>query len=432
LVLFVHGCGGFTPDGLGYVCALLASHGIIAASMDFPDGAGGLYVGPEDGGILVLENVRHLLSQYEIDTNHIMLVGHSCGGEKVGFADFWNTYSGDFPIPLDGSQGYGPYNFNFKGIVGLAPQDVDNPAGGTENLLILGGITDDTAMHQRVYNRWHPADPSNPAADASGFKAFVQIYGATHSYYFSNAAPEPSAGITLSEQMDATKVYVGAMARAVLLNQPQYLKFLQHYRFAASSLSSGVTNIFQFQSPHRLFIDDCEEDSNRTTISVSSLFPGANSWSVASDSTDVVEEEHWDGNTYPGWLVPPAISHQVRFHWSSSTHYYQVSFSGADGLNSVGYTNLALRLGQTYENSSAAQHLRIVVQDKAGNSASYGVSLPPGGVGEPIKTVRIPLHGLATAGVDVTKIASITLAPEAAPLGSSTGTVYFDDIQLSD
>ena len=110
LVVFAHGnhdpLSNSTPGYL-YLCDLLASHGIIAATIDV-NFLNGNNLGENDGRAIVhLEHLKqfrvwnakagHPL-RGKIDLNRIMIVGHSRGGEGVGHASFFNRLRRFSPI----------------------------------------------------------------------------------------------------------------------------------------------------------------------------------------------------------------------------------------------------------------------------------------------------------------------------------------------
>src|SRR6266851_7262701 len=120
LAVFVHGnhnpLENSTPGYL-YLCSLLASHGIIAATIDVNFLNGGNF-GENDGRAIVhLEHLKqfrvwnatagHPLHG-KVDLNRILIVGHSRGGEAVGHASLFNRlpsvgivlldWSGPFPL----------------------------------------------------------------------------------------------------------------------------------------------------------------------------------------------------------------------------------------------------------------------------------------------------------------------------------------------
>jgi len=106
-----------TPGYL-YLCELLASHGIIAATIDVNFLNGGNFGENDARAIVHLEHLKqfrvwnakagHPLSG-KIDLNRLMIVGHSRGGEGVGHASFFNRLAAiqpdaaHPPVPLDGS-----------------------------------------------------------------------------------------------------------------------------------------------------------------------------------------------------------------------------------------------------------------------------------------------------------------------------------------
>lgn len=449
LAIFVHGNHAhneYSDPGYVYLCELLASHGILAATID-ANFLNGSVTGENDArAILHLEHVRQFAIWNatpnhplygKVDLNQIMLVGHSRGGEGVGHAGYYNTYSGNDPVPLDGSEGLGPYSFDLKALVAIAPTDgqfqpSEGPTRVKDNYLIIHGSRDgDVSDFQgyKTYDRAHPIDLANPARDANGFKALGWIIGANHNYFNTAWGNDPifhDPLLTRSEQEDVAKVYISAMAQATLLGQRQYLKFLKNHNVGANWLPSSGAYVSQYQAANRLFINHYEEDTDPETLSPP--LSGANTWSAA-DFSELSFDDWWFW-----WLYQE--THGVRFSWSASSHYYQASFSGA-GLNAGGYGHLVLRIGQSHETGNpvdADQDLRIIIQDTTNESASFTVSslsqlLYPDTwyyTKMVMQTVRIPLNVVKAMGVDVNHIAFVKLVFDQV----SDGIVYFDDIQL--
>src|SRR6516164_7582335 len=132
LAVFAHGnhnpFENSTPGYL-YLCQLLASHGIIAATIDvnFLNGAN---FGENDArAIIHLEHLRQFRSwnntaahplRGKVDLNRILIVGHSRGGEAVGHASFFNRLAAIGPVVLDGSAGLGPYRFGLTAVATIA------------------------------------------------------------------------------------------------------------------------------------------------------------------------------------------------------------------------------------------------------------------------------------------------------------------------
>ncbi|HEY9662581.1 MAG TPA: hypothetical protein V6C65_29355, partial [Allocoleopsis sp.] len=184
LCLIVHGnhspLENSTP-GYVYLLDLLASHGIIAGSVDC-NFLNGFNFGENDGRAIVhLEHVKQfqIWNQQsghplfgKVDLSNVMIAGHSRGGEGVGHASYFNTLNsvvpnpGDPAVPLDGSSGLGPYHFNLKAVVAIAPTENQyQPVGGRvvvkDNYMILHGSRDgDVSDFQgyQTYDRAHPID----------------------------------------------------------------------------------------------------------------------------------------------------------------------------------------------------------------------------------------------------------------------------------
>jgi hypothetical protein len=178
LVLFAHGnhspVENSTPGYL-YLCRLLASHGIVAATIDVNFLNGGNF-GENDGRAIVhLEHVRqfeiwngtpHHPLRDRLDLGRIMLVGHSRGGEGAGHASLFNTLDSIQPdifspvVPLDGSAGLGPYGFSLRAVrahrrpnggPGPVPSDARQP--GRRRVHVRG------VQHLRARTRIEPGQP---------------------------------------------------------------------------------------------------------------------------------------------------------------------------------------------------------------------------------------------------------------------------------
>src|SRR5437868_7432326 len=165
LAVFAHGnhnpFENSTPGYL-YLCQLLASHGIIAATIDV-NFLNGFNFGENDARAIVhLEHLKQFRTwdstaahplHGKVALNRIVIVGHSRGGEAVGHASFFNRLTaiipvlGDPPVPLDGSVGLGPYRFNLTGVAAIAPTDrqyepVSGPTVVADRSFLIRGRSD--------------------------------------------------------------------------------------------------------------------------------------------------------------------------------------------------------------------------------------------------------------------------------------------------
>ena len=183
LMMFAHGnhnpFENSTPGYL-YLCQLLASHGVIGATIDVNFLNGGNF-GENDGrGIVHLEHVKQFRTwnstaghplHGRVDLNRIAIVGHSRGGEGVGHASFFNRLTSIKPdiftpvVPLDGSAGLGPYRFGLTVTWRLRRPTANTAAHGTDRrprplFLIHGSRDGDVSTFEgyNTYNRAHAVE----------------------------------------------------------------------------------------------------------------------------------------------------------------------------------------------------------------------------------------------------------------------------------
>jgi hypothetical protein len=465
LVLIAHGNHepkeNSTP-GYVYLLELLASHGMIAASVDcnFLNGANW---GENDGrSIIHLEHIKQfqLWNQQaghplfgKVDLSNVMIAGHSRGGESVGHASYFNTLDSVVPnpgspaVPLDGSRGLGPYHFNLKAIVAIAPtanqyQPVNGTVPITTNYFILHGSEDGdvwTFEGYQTYDQAHPIDLKAPMQDAKGFKALLWIYGANHNFFNSAWAKEGTPSLSRSEQETIAKVFIGAIAQGVLLNRPQYLNLLKNAQWGQQQgwLPKTLTLVNQYQDPQRLFIAHYEEDAAPTTLSP----PVKGRIEMAGISgREMFFNQNTRGNLYQQ-------TQGLKAEWDGTGKRYVIHLD-PNGLPEHSFQFLALRSGQSNDPKNLYDHFlnfTIALSDGTHThsvKASDFVSLPyPAQVGKEIginlrrsvmQTLRIPLGIFANHGVNIQQLREISLLFDQ-PMSDTNlfrGSLYFDDIQL--
>lgn len=464
LCLIVHGnhnpAENSTP-GYIYLLELLASHGIIAGSVDC-NFLNGFNSGENDGRAIVhLEHVKqfqiwnqqigHPLFD-KVDLSNVMIAGHSRGGEGVGHASHFNRLDsvvpdpGDPAVPLDGSSGLGPYHFNLKAVVAIAPTENQyEPVGGRvviqDNYIILHGSRDGDVWPfpgYKTYDRSHPIDLSNPTQEAEGFKALLWIYGANHNFFNSVWGQDGVPLISRAEQENVAKVYFSAIAQGILLRRSQYLNLLKDFQLSHQEgwISNTIRLVSQYQDPQRLFIAHYEEDSVLTTPS-----PPVNG-SIDTSNITALElsfDQGVFGNLYQQ-------TKGLKADWDVSGKRYVININPG-GVTTGKLHLLALRTGQSNDSKNLVDELQnftITLSDGTHSYSLKALSIAPlpypadlhtgGGIRRSVmQTLRLPLRLFAEQGVDVTNIRQIIFLFDEPIVGTSTyrGSLYFDEIQLS-
>ncbi len=293
LTLIVHGNHSmidYSDDGYGYLGNLLASRGIIAVSIDqnFINGHwSGDFMGKEMPvrAWLLLKHLElwrnwngapeHELSE-KVDVEHIMLIGHSRGGEAVSIAAAYNK----LPYFPDNAIEKFDFNFNIKGVVALAPTDYryDRKIDLENiNFLSLQGSYDADEVSfwgLRPYHRLQFTD------SISRFKSGVYIHHANHGQFNSTwgnsdfGAPakwllnlEPL--LEEVQQQETAKVFISAFAEAALKNNLEFLPIFKNVALGKQWLPKEHY-LTHFEGSNVHAIADFEEDIDVTTAADSS------------------------------------------------------------------------------------------------------------------------------------------------------------------
>lgn len=461
IALFVHGnhsVNDNSTNGYVYLLELMASHGIIAVSIDC-NFLNGWISGENDARAIVhLEHVRQFQLWNDqaghplhgkVDMSRIMIVGHSRGGEGVGHASLFNGLSsvmpdpGDPPVSLDGSAGLGPYGFNLCAVVAIAPTDSQyTPVTGRttvhNNYFIIHGSRDGDVWPfsgYPTYDRAHPVNLADPSRDAIGLKSLLWLIGGNHNYFNSVWNGEGSPTITRAEQENVARVYIGAIAQAMLLNRPAYLDMVRNHTEAWDNgwIPAGIELISQYQDYCRLFIDHYEH-----AVSTQPSPPVIGSI-VAAGLT--AAEMSFNGSAYANTYQE---TNGLKLNWTEAGGRYTIQVTG--GLD-IGYHQyIVVRTGQSDspENTIGVdQDFTITLTDGVHSytvKASEYVRLPypselyNGTLRSVMQTLRIPLRRFADHNVNLASIQQIVLAFDEPQIGTSTvaGSLYFDDIQISE
>ena len=300
LVLIVHGNHGmqdFSDIGYEYLGKLLASRGIIAASIDenfinsswsdvFSDG---LTKENDARGWILLEHLRQWHEWNDnpensfynkIDTNKLSLIGHSRGGEAVAHAALLNTlpyYSDDATIQLD-------YNFNIKSIIAIAPVDGQYAPGNTRTTLkdidyftIHGAQDADVTSFagSRQYDRISYTDSTYH------FKSGLYVYGSNHGQFNTswenNDVNTPFVKmlnlkqlLSGKDQREIAKVYISAFLETTLNDNRDYLPLFTDHRTGKDWLPETIY-LNQFEDSNTTHLATFDDDFDVTTASVDSV-----------------------------------------------------------------------------------------------------------------------------------------------------------------
>jgi hypothetical protein len=460
LAVFAHGnhnaAENSTPGYL-YLCELLASHGIIAATIDV-NFLNGINLGENDGrAIAHLEHIKqfqiwngqagHPL-EGKVDLSRVMIIGHSRGGEAVGHASMFNSMPevkfepNTPPIPLDGSQGLGPYGFNLQSVVAIAPTDGQYvPVSGQrtkiqDNYLIMHGSRDgdvSTFEGYKTYDRSHSVDLANPTQKAQGFKSLLWIHHANHNYFNSVWSQESENTLQRPQQEQIAKVYLSALAQAVLLDKLEYMDLLRNHRFGVEAgwLPTDIELVSQYQDPYRRFLQHFEESGSN--IVLSSPVTG-----VVNTSNINVTKQSFVG-------TPTGILYQetqgMRLQWSVSNGVYLINLD-SQTLETESFKFLVFRVGQSTESNNPQgreQDFTIEIGDGVNlvalTASSINKIIYPDQFFTPrlliarmvMQTFRIPLEYLQSKGLNIKSLTEIRLVFNLVP----SGVLYLDELQLS-
>ncbi|MDT0606833.1 hypothetical protein [Croceitalea rosinachiae] len=293
LALIVHGnhsMQDYSDIGYQYLGELLASKGIILASVDenFINGSwsnifGGLDKENDARGWLLLEHLRQFhewnnteghLFHGKIDTENLALIGHSRGGEAVAHAAMFNKlpfYPDDASIKFD-------YNYGIKSIVAIAPVDGQYKAGNSRtviedvNYFVVHGAQDadvTSFMGSQQYERVKFKDSSYH------FKSGLYVYGANHGQFNTswgnNDTGNPFTGflnlkqlLPIEDQLKIAKVYIGSFLDITLKNKKEYLPLFIDPRKGADWLPETVY-LSQFEDSSFKSVANFDEDFDVST-----------------------------------------------------------------------------------------------------------------------------------------------------------------------
>ncbi len=458
LAVFAHGNHTSTANstpGYLYLCDLLASQGIIAASIDANFLNGDNF--GENGARAIL-HLEHILQfalwnatpghplHNKVDLTRVMIIGHSRGGEAVGHASLFHKrqmvqpYDFSPPVRLDGSDGLGPYQFTLRAIIAIAPTDnqhkpVTGPTQVPDNYVILHGSRDYdviTFEGYKTFDRSHAPNLAAPLTPATGHKSLIWVHQANHNYFNSTWNQDRNSLLpTLSRaaQEQVARVFIGAVAQAELLGTPGSLDILRDHQTATGWLPPGLVLVTQHQPADRVYLQHFEEPGPLLRVSLPAT--GAVAAVVANAVKlhfDLGDKSHLYQET-----------NGLRIDWTGAGATYTVTITPNSIPKGV-YNFLAVRVGQSTEpNNSpgAPQDFSIVLTNNLGvfkvlasavQKLEYPDTVPnlPTAPKTMMQTLRIPLSRLPGGGFSPAQPLTITFEFNQTP----SGTLYLDDLQL--
>jgi dienelactone hydrolase len=292
LALIVHGnhdMAHFSDAGYAYLGELLASRGIIVASVDENFLNSGLFHDPPNQqavrGWMLLEHLR-LWKEWnqaegnpfhgKVDMSRIALMGHSRGGEAAATAAAFNRMKyapEDANIKFD-------YNFSIKAVVAIAPADGQyKPAGQPRwiedvSYLTLQGAHDMDVSSFDGSRQWDHVRYRQPGP---WFKAEIYAYRANHGQ-FNTSWGRDDAGKPLGwllnlkplmpgdEQRRISKTYISAFLEATLKDHHEYLPVFEDWRVARAWLPDTLY-FNRYQDASYVSLTSFDEDADLTTTS---------------------------------------------------------------------------------------------------------------------------------------------------------------------
>lgn len=447
LVLIFH--GNHSPlrpshEGYKYLTQLLASHGMIAISID-GNFLNGRVSGEMDARAILM--LRHLQiwrkwcqtqeSPFfqKVDMNNIGLAGHSRGGEAVTVANLFNKTLHDKDDPLHN------FAFTIKGLFAIAP--VDGQIGkatkviiNDANYFVMHGSHDGDVYNfagLRTYDRAFPVDH-----DANGFKSLLFVHGANHNYWntiweYANDAgtnygmSSPYLQITAEKQQLLAQIFISAFFQWTL----QGKSHKEIFTGGENSIPADVAAIQQYSDREHIDINNYEEDTDHST----GTYPG-----VQNQAKNILQfkEDAIKGNV---------TSQQTRgafVMWNDSEAVYEIKLPAQIEPLLENYPYLSFRVGQIYErepqhNPAQGQDLSLNLQLAKNTTAAIKVSnftklVPPVAVFKynydisktNMQTVRIPLKKFTD---NKFTLKDITIRIKFC--NTPTGFIVMDDIELS-
>ena len=349
-------------DGYNYLLSHLASHCIIAVSIDEHFLNGRRIRGDMDArGIVMLRHLQQLREWDQdpthelftnIDLNNVMVSGHSRGGEAAVVAEKFNQWLHDPTVTRF------DYGFGISSIYSIAPVDgqISGDSSAPLSGLTLANMTVDTADYfvihgshdgdvatfdgHRTYDRAFPVN-----ASASNIKALRFVYGANHKQFnthWNTLTPDHTPTAVDTDVQNLNRLNLTTYAFATLKGWLPYRAFLKR-EVTFASLPASLTVIRQYQDPERTFMDHFEEDDIEDTGSIT----GVDNESTGSSISDY-DDIDFDAKGPPNWLWQQTDG--LLLGWSGGTNgVLRIKLDSSLRSLIEDYPVLSFRVGQVFD-----------------------------------------------------------------------------------
>lgn len=413
LTLIVHGnheSGDRSDNGYAYLGELLASRGIIAVSVDenFLNSSSlydllffaGLEEENDARAFILLEHLRQWyewnsdassLFFNKVDFDNLALVGHSRGGEAVAVAA---AYAQLKYYPDNGTLKF-DYPFKIKTVAAIAPVHRQYDPANLElslkniNYLVLQGEHDMDVSSFMGANMYRKVDVSD-----GGIKAQVWMQYANHGQFNSSWGAADLPGLmslafngrllmSMEEQQQAAKVFIGSFLEATLLGRDEYIALFKDFAYGGEWLPPALY-ITDYADSRTVLLDSFDDGFDLSLSSSGKVSYSAQGFDLWTENKLPGKGENSNRVLILAWGSEEYADKNAKQTPVFKTVFQQGSLTAGDKL----YVSLCSRK----QNEDISFQVRLT--DSSGNSFSMSIN-DFGGVVNPIEApIAKPLYSM--------------------------------------